>query len=193
MSAHIRTFISVHFSHEVISNLDRISRELKTSLSSQSKVKWIRPENIHLTLQFLGDVGSGEIEELSFCLSGAFRDMVAFEVVLSGVGCFPSILKPRVFWVGIQSGKEALKNLYSRVVQITTPLGFTPEDRAFEPHVTLGRVKIFREPKKLLAFFDRNANTHAGSCQIDAIHLMASKLTPTGAVYTILDSFRFEA
>ncbi len=189
MPPYTRTFIAVHFTPEIVANLEGIAQKLRASLGKHNKINWVQAQNIHLTLQFLGDVSPPGLEELAFGLSRAFVDTCPFEIELRGVGCFPTPTKPRVIWVGMHTGRQSVAALQQCVHAVTAPLGFIPEQRPFNPHVTLGRVKWFNDSKNLLAFFEKNADLGAGKCQIQAIHLMGSKLTPAGARYTVLDSF----
>jgi 2'-5' RNA ligase len=189
MSATKRTFIAVRFSDQIVSALDDIQARLKAALGSRAKVKWVEPKNIHLTLQFLGDVGVEVLDEMAGLLSLAFSDHPPFEVRLRGLGVFPSPRKPRVVWVGIQAGVSELRGVSEAVHQVTGEFGFRRESRPFRPHVTLGRI---RDPRKIVDVsrgLEEAGEVEAGSCQIDVVHLVASELRPTGPIYTTLDSF----
>jgi len=189
MSQKKRSFIAVHFSSQVISALDRIQNQLKQSIGSKIKIKWVKPNNIHLTLQFLGDVEISRLDEISQVLSSAFKDVQAFEVSLANIGAFPSSHRPRVIWMGIPQGADKLEILWTRVHQVTQKFGFTQEDRPFKPHVTLGRVKDPQKSPGLSESLEKHKAVSAQKCQIHQVHLMTSELRPTGPIYTNLDSF----
>jgi 2'-5' RNA ligase len=189
MPATKRTFIAVKFSTEVISALDDIQSRLKSAVGSRAKVKWVKPGNIHLTLQFLGEVGVDVLDEMAGLLKEAFRDNPPFEVRLSGLGAFPSPKKPRVVWVGIQAGVGELRAVSDAVFEVTGAFGFAREKRPFKPHVTLGRVRDPRKSSGISEGLEKTGEADAGSCQIDVVHLVASELTPAGPIYTTLDSF----
>jgi 2'-5' RNA ligase len=189
MSEKKRCFVAVRFSDEVVSALDRQEGRLRESLNNRLRVKWVPPANIHLTLQFLGDVDLGLIPKLADGLAGAFGDVAPFEVWLRGLGVFPSARRPRVLWMGIRAGADQLKALAACTHRVTLPLGFEPEDRPFRAHVTLGRVKDHRKSLDISGVFERLADAEAGRCQIDMVHLVASELRPTGPIYNTLDSF----
>lgn len=184
-----RVFIAVHFSDEVIENISRILSHVRQAIGEQTKIKWVPPDNIHLTLQFLGDVDVGLLPKLSGGLRGAFGDVQPFEISASEVGAFPSPARPRVIWVGIRSGADSLKVLQACVERVTDPLGFPPEKRDFSPHITVGRVKDFPRVADLSAALTQFNTVQAGKCRIETVHLMSSTLKPTGPVYSVLDSF----
>jgi RNA 2',3'-cyclic 3'-phosphodiesterase len=184
-----RTFIAVHFSAAVLDALAELQAGLKKMLGDRAGIKWVTSENIHLTLQFLGQVDTELLPLLASELSSAFSENEPFEVILSGSGCFPSPSRPRVIWAGITSGGQNLCGLYEATLRATESMGFEREKRPFKPHLTLARVK---DPRKCgnvseaIARFERHP---LGSCQIDCVDLMASELTPRGPIYTTLDSF----
>jgi 2'-5' RNA ligase len=189
MSGKKRTFIAVRFSDEVISALYNLQTRLKTAVDSRAKVKWVEPKNIHLTLQFLGDVGIEVFEEMTEFLKEAFWDNPPFEVKLFGLGAFPSPKKPRVVFLGIQAGFEEMQAVSNALHQVTEDFGFRREKRPFKPHVTLGRIRNPKKSVDISAALEKMQETGAGSCQIDVVHLVASELRPTGPIYTTLDSF----
>lgn len=189
MSETKRAFIAVRFSDEVIAALDGIQARLKAALGPRSRVKWVQPKNIHLTLQFLGDVGVEVLDEMAGLLSVALSDNPPFAVRLHGLGVFPSPKKPRVVWAGMQAGVFELKAVAEVVHQVTGEFGFQREKRPFRPHVTLGRVREPRESGAISKALEELGEIPVGSCQIDVLHLVASELRPQGPVYTTLDSF----
>lgn len=189
MSERTRCFIAVRFSEEVIDALERLVERLRTRNADRARVKWVRPANIHLTLQFLGDVDNGLVPKLAGGLSGAFGDVEPFEVHLQGVGAFPSAGRPRVVWMGMAQGADQLKTLAACVHRVTGPLGFAPGDRPFRAHVTLGRMKDPRKAVQLAGLLTEVSGAEGGRCQIDMVHLVKSELRPSGPIYTTLDSF----
>jgi len=189
MSDKRRTFIAVRFSPEVVSELSTLEETLKRTIGDRARIKWVQPHNIHLTLQFLGDVDFTLFPKLSGGLSGAYGDVEPFQVTLAGAGSFPSPRKPRVVWAGIQNGAGELKKLLACTLQVTEPLGFERENRPFRAHVTLGRVKNPKNNSDISKQLDRMADHPLGQCQIDSVHLVTSELKPSGPIYTTLDSF----
>ena len=189
MSEKKRTFIAVHFSEEVKDAIADLAEALQKGLGADAQIKWVETGNIHLTLQFLGEVDAGLFPKLCGGLAGAFADVDPFAVIIAGLGAFPSLVRPRVLWVGFQSGADSLKALATCAQQVTAPLGFAPEDKAFSPPVTLGRVRELPRTFPLEEKIQPLLHSSAGSCRITQVHLMASELKPMGSVYTTLDSF----
>jgi RNA 2',3'-cyclic 3'-phosphodiesterase len=151
------------------------------------KARWVRPEGIHLTLQFLGEVPADRVRNVEESL----RSLAAFEsftVQVEGFGFFPDARRPRVFWVGMNV-PEALAALQQRVEAATASLGFPAQDRAFMPHLTVAR---FREPQPqpaLQQFLSRQPAPSFGSIGVSEFYLFESKLAPQGAQYRRLAQF----
>jgi RNA 2',3'-cyclic 3'-phosphodiesterase len=184
-----RTFLAVHFSNPIIEALARLQDRLKSKAGTRARIKWVTPGNIHVTLQFLGEVETGLLSALSGELEHAFTHIEAFDIEVAGVGAFPSPIKPRVVWAGVEKGQEELAALARQVQEATGALGFEPEKRSFRPHVTLGRVRDPRKTGELSSALDEFGGERIGECQIGEVALVASDLRPTGPVYTTLDSF----
>lgn len=188
MSDRKRSFLAVHFSSEVSERIVELQADLKNG-SPEKAVKWVEPHNLHLSLQFLGDVDVGLFPKLSGGLRGAFADVQPFPIVLGGVGAFPSAERPRVVWVGFRTGANDLHTLQACVERVTEPLGFSPEKREFRAHVTLGRVKDEHAARGLKPALDLFEKAEAGQCQIGVVELMTSELRSNGPRYSVLDTF----
>jgi len=181
----IRTFIAVESSPEVreaagrlVQQWERLSRD----------VKWVEPENMHLTLKFLGDVDSEQIPSVTEAVRKAAAECRPFELEIRGTGAFPSLRRPNVFWLGVGQGAELLGILAQKVERTLEPLGFRPEDRPFHGHLTLGRVR--RGGGQLAALLERlrkEQDFQAGWVSVRQITLFSSQLTPQGPIYTPLD------
>ncbi len=190
MSDKIRLFIAVRFSSQIMDKLARLMDRLRGPLDRRADIKWVKADNIHLTLQFLGDVDQGLLPKLTGSLTGAYLDVQSFQVSLSQVGAFPKPNRARVIWVGITHGSDGLKALHAATMAVTEEFGFEPEDRPFKAHVTLARIRTRanRMPdlsKPLQGF----SGVELGKCQIREVHLVKSELRPNGPRYTTLDTF----
>lgn len=176
-----------------------LPEELKRHLCNEIKhplqdmpvnLKWVEEQNIHLTLQFLGDVESSRVEEIVSAVRkeiGGFGQL-SFEV--KGIGCFPGDSRPRVFWAGLGGQVEKLYTLQSKIQRAHIPLGFLPEKRPFSPHITLAR---FRSSANSEMFLQRlrklvPASKSLGSFKANSVELMQSILSPKGPTYKILES-----
>ncbi len=183
----IWAFIAIDLSEEIYQRLDEVVRNLQEQLAGVP-IRWVPVHNIHVTLKFLGDVSIKNLEVLKKLLEAETRNHAPFEISVGDLGAFPSERRPRVLWAGVEAPQE-LPALQRGIEAETARLGYTPEDRPFSPHLTLGRI-------------GRNANTQdlrrvgeilktskvgfLGATRIMAVHLYRSDLQPGGAVYSQL-------
>lgn len=141
--------------------------------------RWVPPEQLHLTLRFIGDADER--------LFAAIRDGLAaikgrtFPLALKGVGCFPSPRRPRVVWVGAETG-EALFFLQREVERIVSEAGVAPDEKRFSPHITLARLRE-GTPSDFGVFQARHAAFRTEPFEVEAFHLYSSTLTPAGAIH----------
>lgn len=185
----MRTFIAIGLPLNLRRKLDRISQDLRRKCSG---VKWVDPEKIHLTLKFLGNVEVEKLPRIKAVLDEVTRHHCPIKVEVGGLGCFPNLRRPRVIWVGIKNQEEKLGKLAKDIEDKLAELGFQPEKRKFNGHLTLGRVKKF--PVKLnlnIPSLEARAES-LGSLNIDMILLIKSTLTARGAVYDIISEHKLE-
>src|SRR3989304_8769979 len=133
----MRVFLAVDLDSEVRGRLAELERELRPLAR---RARWVRPEGLHLTLRFFGEVSAEGVESLAASLSEAFAGLPAFALDFRGCGAFPARGDPRVLWVGVPKPSAALFELQSRAEAVARALGFAPEKRRFEPHPTVGPV-----------------------------------------------------
>ena len=197
MAEQIRAFIAIELDethHRALADLQaRLKRELaaaKTAGSATAQyVRWVAPENIHLTLKFLGDVESGRLPDLQHAVADACAGIAPFTLTIGGAGAFPDTRRPNVLWVGIGGDVERAVTLAQKIDEACGALGFAREERAFSPHLTLGRVK--RDAKPNDRSFIGEMLVHAkigalGELRVKRVSVMKSVLTPGGSVYTRL-------
>lgn len=180
----VRTFIAIKLTPEIISNISGVQEELKKSVL---EVKWVKPENVHLTLKFLGHITPEELEKVKLATRETLKPFAPFEVSVSGLGAFPKIEYPRVIWVGIDKGKKELTKIASRIEENLAKIGFAKEKRGFSPHLTLGRVKSPKGGERLIETFTKLKAANLGSMRVTKISIMKSELRPLGPVYTSLE------
>ena len=151
-------------------------------------VRWVRPEQLHVTLKFLGDVETEQQEALTTAMQSMCKE-TSFRFTLQGVDAFPNRRQPRVIWTGIQSGRDQVAHLAGLIETAACEAGFEPERRRFSPHVTLARVK---QPGDFEALWNQVDAVPFGSQEVDAVdvRLIHSTLTPQGAVYRDVESFQ---
>jgi 2'-5' RNA ligase len=145
---------------------------------------WTRPEGIHLTLKFLGEVEESRTPEIMAALTNAARDTGGFRIEIAGAGAFPNQKNARVVWLGITGDRDKLSALQAAVDETMTGRGMEREDRAFTPHLTLGRIKFIRSRDAWLAALNEIKDIRLTGFEVDHISLMKSELKPSGAVYT---------
>lgn len=186
MTETIRCFIAIELSPEIKSALLKIEDDLKPKLPG---VKWVHPENIHLTLKFLGHIRSDMLERIKIIANETAYSTRPFAIRLSSAGTFPSIASPRVIWVGIDNGNKESAILAGCIEEKAATLGIEKENRPFHPHLTLGRVDFLKDKTALKTAFS--------SLKIPPIEMMASKITlfqstlaRSGAIYNVLQEYR---
>lgn len=153
-------------------------------LLPDDRIRWSRPENIHLTLKFLGDVEEESLDDLRTVLESACAKHASFEARLAGLAAFPSARRARIVWAGVGAGSERLRSLAADVDADLSSLGFERETRPYEPHLTLGRVR--GRPVSL------NLPEEAGDGPLFKVHqveLTQSTLTDKGPIYRTLENF----
>jgi len=179
--AKTRTFIAVEAVDEVhgkaLSAIDQLR-------PTGSGIKWVAPENLHWTLQFLGELTDEEIAEVCLRVVRIAEDVEPFTLAAYGVGAFPSIQRPKTLWVGAREGAEQLQELQGAIEQSLTSLGFRGEQRKFVPHLTLGRVgrggAVVSELSQRLSELDDFAG---GWMAVDEVTVFASELQKSGPSY----------
>ena len=189
----MRLFVALEIPSAVRDNLAALMHELRRADPATSKhaPRWVRPENLHVTLKFIGHVDSNRLEPICAALSQVRSDSPV-EIAFRGLGFFPGEKRPRVLWVGIQ-GSPNLAPLASAIDKRLEPLGVPRESREFTPHLTLARFDPPGISEKLRDAVPRNAARECGSLRTGEFHLIESKTKPSGAEYTALHSFRFAA
>ena len=188
MSATIRSFIAIELPQSVIALLKTIQAGVKTEAL---KAKWVRPENIHLTLKFLGNINTADTEKIATAMRNAVRDQGPFSLVAKGVGVFPGLRRPRVLWVGLNDRPGSLRKLQTALDDNLAGIGFPKEKRPFKGHLTLGRIKRAPGPKTVAEMLQKHADFVSDEFNVHQIILYKSDLQPTGAVYSKLQEVSF--
>jgi 2'-5' RNA ligase len=184
----IRTFIAIELSQDLRDSLIRLQDRLKRQVPERS-VRWVRPEGIHLTLKFLGDVPAKRVADISQAVETACRGFSRFTIELAGLGCFPNMRRPRVMWVGVREPSGTLVRLQEAVEGALVELGFEPEGRSFSPHLTLGRVQRnvdWSDRQRLGELIAQSDVGLLGRMSAATVDVMRSDLRPAGAVYIAL-------
>ena len=182
MSRNIRTFIAVEVDAAVTGRATELIDKLR---GVPVDVKWVEPENMHLTLKFLGDVDISDTYEVCKGVQRAAQDLEPFDLEIRGVGAFPNLHRPRTIWFGGGEGEEQMAELANRLDNELLKAGFRKEGRRFQTHLTLGRVHTDRGPglADLTRLLQEYADWEVGSTPIDELIVFSSTLTRTGPIY----------
>lgn len=178
----IRSFIAVLLPEAVRTRVHEAAADLR---ALGAAVSWVRAENLHVTLRFLGSVDERTLGRVREALDEAAAATAPFTLTLGGFGGFPGSRAPRVVWVGVGDGAAALAELYARVEAALGRRGLPSEERPFHGHVTLGRARDPRGAAALGPALERPAPP-LGEVVVAAVHLMRSDLDPAGARYSVL-------
>jgi 2'-5' RNA ligase len=184
----MRLFVALEIPPAVRDSLAKLIRDMR-AIAPQPK--WVRPENLHITLKFIGEVAPAKLEAIRAALAMVRSDgPVALEFL--GVGFFAKARRLLILWAGLDASVN-LQPLARDIDRSLVALGVPSEERAYTPHVTLARCGDPRLLEKFRPFFDGNSKRSFGSFEAHEFHLIESKLKPSGAEYTTLHSFPFAA
>lgn len=171
----IRSFLAVPLPDSLKQRLAELQNDLRQKLRN---VRWTRPEALHLTLRFLGDVTQEDLDKIRTSVLSVERTQKAFEVTAKGLAAFPDSRRPRVLWIGLEPAKP-LTALHSACQAALTTAGIAPEERPFRPHLTLGRLK--RQEPGLASLISTRENQAVGTFPVQQLVLYQSLLHRSGA------------
>jgi 2'-5' RNA ligase len=181
--ARIRTFIAVDPGKAI---RDRLVALQGTLARSGTEVKWVEPENLHVTLLFLGEVGDRQVPDICRLVAEGTGKHPAFAMSVETAGCFPNLRRPRIVWAGVGEGSQPLCAVHDDLEAPLADLGYRREERRYTPHITLGRVKSDPATDQLSAALAQQTRWKGGEKRVTEILVMGSELTPQGPVYTVL-------
>ncbi len=182
----IRAFIAVTLPEPLTAIVSGVQQNLK---ARGLHIAWVAPGNVHLTLKFLGDIESTDIDPIADVMNACAQSMAPLTVAALGLGVFPDLRRPRVVWLGITGGMPQLIAFQKDLDAGLTALGkgrFKPEERPFKGHLTLGRIKAGLDTGILVKALRETGKVESSAVTIHAIHLIQSRLTSSGSIYTPL-------
>jgi len=188
----IRAFIAVPLPAEVKEAIHSLGRELT---EKGLRIRLVRPEGIHCTLRFLGNIPESLVEEVKGVMVKAVEGITPTTLQTAGLGVFPNPARARVLWVGIKGNLEPLTLVHERLQQALEPLGFERENREFSPHLTIGRWKapLSRGERDVLReALESHQSWKGGEFDLRELVLYRSQLHPSGARYTSLGRVQIE-
>jgi 2'-5' RNA ligase len=182
MAETIRSFIAFDIGNKSV--LKNLSEAQNTLVDAGANLKLVKPENIHITLRFLGNIHPHlvdaiheQMEQVSF---------TAFDVELQGLGVFPNMKYMRVVWAGIERGADEVKEVFDQLEPRLRTLGFKPDRKGFSPHLTIARVRTGRNKGELIRCIKELADQKFGLFRAECLGLKRSTLTPKGPIYSTL-------
>jgi 2'-5' RNA ligase len=180
----LRTFIAIDLGEEIRDRLVSLQEQLAVDAPD---VKWVEPENLHVTLLFLGEVEQRETLDVCRAAQKAVAGMLSFALTIEGMGSFPNPRRPRTLWVGVGKGMAEICAVHDAIEKPLLDLGcYRRETRAYKPHVTVGRVKGERTNDALAKSLTEHAGWSAGETIVSEVQVMSSVLHSDGPVYSVL-------
>jgi len=182
----MRTFIAIELPKEIKDSLAQLQEELK---KTGADVKWVKPENIHLTLKFLGEINNKKLEKITEILWDVAKNKDSFSIRLSSIGTFPVLSSPRVIWVGIDMGGKESEKIAWELEKKIARIGIPKEKRPFSSHITIGRTRSTQGRDNLiqeLKNLEGNFRLENSEFLATKITFFKSTLTPTGPIYESL-------
>lgn len=175
-----RGFIAVDI--DVFPKLLEFEKEIK---ETGANVKLVEPENVHITLKFLGDTNESQIDEIDKIMKDAVKGIDPFNIQLKGAGVFPNQNYIKIIWMGIKQG-EPIGLIVREIDEQLSKIGFKKEKRGFSPHLTIARVKSAKGKNEILHVIEKYGDVQFVDIRVDSIKLKKSDLTPKGPIYTTL-------
>lgn len=183
-----RTFIAVKVEAE--ESLLKLISSLKSRLSNES-IKWTNPDNIHITLSFLGDTEENLIDRIKIMLKEKSEGSGKFELIIRGSGVFRNLNDPRIIWIGIEPS-EILMRLNGIILKGLKELGVNTEERPFKPHLTIGRIKHLNDKESLEALMEKYQDSEIQRTRVTEVILFESILLQSGPVYKPITRINLE-
>ncbi|MFQ5964364.1 MAG: RNA 2',3'-cyclic phosphodiesterase [Candidatus Scalinduaceae bacterium] len=182
----IRIFVAIEIDKEIKNRLSEFLNHLKKTAAD---VKWVAPENTHLTLKFIGYIDETNLPNLNKIINNAISCLSPFIMNIENVGAFPTFKKPRVIYVCARDRGNNLSKIFERLDKGFEELDIKRKPRKYVGHITIGRIKSQKNISKLVNALNSDAGYFFGQEKVNQISLMQSKLTPSGPIYTKLNSF----
>jgi len=182
MSEQIRSFIAFDLENEQV--LQRLSAAQKLVLETGADLRPVAPQNIHVTIRFLGDISPSMVEKVYEVMKNV--KFTPFTIQVRGLGVFPSLNYPRVVWAGMTDGVEQLRSIFSQLEPQIRALGFQADAYGFSPHLTIARVRSATNKEHLAEFVTKKGDFEFGIIKANCLRLKRSQLSPKGPTYSTI-------
>ncbi|HVA47233.1 MAG TPA: RNA 2',3'-cyclic phosphodiesterase [Pirellulales bacterium] len=180
MTRSLRTFIAAEMSAEVRGRARQLISRLQ---ATEAKITWVKPDAMHLTFKFLGEIDLVDIPAVCQAVTGAVAEIPPFEIEVRGAGAFPTVVRPRTIWLGVGQGEAELIELQAAIERALAGLGFRQELRRFRPHLTLGRVRGGRDLQQLGQLVAEQADFVGGVSSVNEVVVFSSELEAAGPLH----------
>lgn len=185
LSEQIRSFIAFDLENEQV--LSRLAEAQKLVLETGADLRPVAPQNIHVTIRFLGDISPGMVEKVYEAIKNV--KFVPFTIQVRGLGVFPSLNFPRVVWAGMADGVDQLRNIFDQLEPQIRALGFPKDAYGFSPHLTIARVRSAKNKEHLAEFVTKKDDFEFGIIKANCLRLKRSQLSLKGPTYSTIKEF----
>lgn len=185
----MRVFIGIKFDESTRADIEKFLKPFK---KIGTPIKWVKPENVHLTLKFIGEVSPEKFAQIEDAITSSDFAVGAFDLKIVGCGKFGRGSELNIFWIGIDKN-EKIENLYQKIEDALQKVGISREEREFKPHLTVGRNKKRFNFKPLFQMIGEKADLPLSQFQVKAFQIFKSELFPTGPVYTVLKEISLDS
>jgi 2'-5' RNA ligase len=184
MSEEWRTFCAIELPANVRAQLADHAKQLR-AVVPEASASWSKPENVHLTLKFLGNVATRNIPTISVAASRVVKEFSPFQIKIGGTGVFPKATRPQVLWIGVEDSSGRLSELQRRLEEEFATAGFDKEDGAYKPHLTIARI---RRPDGARRLAESHLQTKFAllNIRVNEFVVFRSQLSPKGSIYTAI-------
>jgi len=187
MDAKTRAFLAVEIPAELSKQISEIQAFLKTS---DADANWVPAENFHYNLKFFGYLSDSDLKKVITATQKTVSASKRFEIEINGVGGFPNLNTPKILWLGMKKGTDAIKSLAAALEKEYSALGIPAEEREFQAHLTLCRLKSNEHKNELIEKVKLKQHINIGSFKVTELVLFKSTLKPTGPVYEPIEKFK---
>ncbi len=181
-----RGFIAIDI--EPTEMIERFLNELK---KAKARMKLVEPQNLHITLKFLGDTDENDVDAIEDFMRDSVSGLKPFKITLKGTGVFPNPRRINVIWIGMKDDGST-ERIFQKLDKHLEKLGYRRESRKFSPHLTVARVKSVQDRENLVSIINSYANEGFGDILVESIRLKKSVLTREGPIYSTVRDVRLE-
>jgi 2'-5' RNA ligase len=185
----MRLFIAIQLPSKIEKEIGKLQDKFK-KISAKDKISWVKPENVHVTLKFLGETDLKYTGKIISVMEKAVSGMERFDILIEDTGVFPSAKNPRVMWIDCKDEGENITAIKRRLDRGLKRLGFGVEKKKFQPHLTIARIRHLSKDSEVIEKFLMN-KTEFGKIEAGSIQLISSELSSTGSKYEVIGNVEF--